>query len=273
MEQTQLSERMKIKELLHEAVEKQKRSNRAVELAASRGQLDEAMKVVDSTTEDARTRALFLAVKGQHKGVVRLLLEHGTDVNRKDDAGGGWTCLMIAAEKGSENLEIVKLLVQHGADVSLKDGAGRNALEISELDSRRRVDELLGTRSRRELRLRIENARQFEKLLKKAPFNLALSQGQWDSVKELAKLQLAEGGTDEGRTRALFFAVRKEREDLVRVLLEHGADVNFRDSDGRSCLMTAVQGGNVKVTELLVEHVNNVKGSGEYSAGYFVSEK
>ncbi len=54
------------------------------------------------------------AIEGDHRDTVKLLTELKADV--KDDCGGGWTPLHLAAGKG--NVEVVKLLVDAGADVN-----------------------------------------------------------------------------------------------------------------------------------------------------------
>jgi ankyrin repeat protein len=55
---------------------------------------------------------------------VRLLIEHGADVNAKDKSHS--TPLHLASSKGS--YEIVELLIEHGADVSAQDESDRTPL-------------------------------------------------------------------------------------------------------------------------------------------------
>lgn len=64
---------------------------------------------------------MVAAVKTHNLEIVRLLLEHGADVN------GSANALMYACDKG--DLEIVRLLLEYGADVNLKDYWGTNALK------------------------------------------------------------------------------------------------------------------------------------------------
>jgi ankyrin repeat protein len=59
--------------------------------------------------------ALHLAAGEGHLEIVKLLLEHGADVNAKTAYE---TALHLAAGEG--HLEIVKLLLEHGADVNAK---------------------------------------------------------------------------------------------------------------------------------------------------------
>ncbi|RYP08517.1 hypothetical protein DL764_001848 [Monosporascus ibericus] len=62
-----------------------------------------------------------------HEVIVRLLLDHGADVNLVDL--NGWTALHTAALQGHET--IMKLLLEKGADINVKDCNGRTALHIA----------------------------------------------------------------------------------------------------------------------------------------------
>jgi ankyrin repeat protein len=70
-----------------------------------------------------------LAAWNGHLEIVKLLLEHGADVNAKMEGLG--TALHLAASNG--HLEIVKLLLENGADVNAKTegGYGETAVEIA----------------------------------------------------------------------------------------------------------------------------------------------
>ncbi|RSL97643.1 hypothetical protein CDV31_012921 [Fusarium ambrosium] len=76
--------------------------------------------------------ALYLAVYYKQPEVVRLLLEHGADVNQKNKdlgwigLGDGVTALHVAARIGSE--AIARLLIKAGADVRAADEDGMTVL-------------------------------------------------------------------------------------------------------------------------------------------------
>ena len=67
---------------------------------------------------------------GQHlPDCVLLLLEHGAEVDARDDAGE--IPLMSALNLEPENLEVtVKLLLEYGADVNIEDDLQYSALKI-----------------------------------------------------------------------------------------------------------------------------------------------
>lgn len=82
---------------------------------------------------DARaysTALLALAVFGRARDV-RLMLDHGADVNVRDEAGR--TPLMFAANCDCVPVDTVQLLIDRGADVNARNGAGLTALDSARL--------------------------------------------------------------------------------------------------------------------------------------------
>ena len=53
---------------------------------------------------------------------------------------------------------------------------------------------------------------------------------------------------------ALMLAVSHGRQDMVRMLLEAGADVNCQDEDGSTALMCASEHGHADIVKLLLAH-------------------
>ena len=69
--------------------------------------------------DDGQT-PLQLASKEGHINVTRLLLEHGVDVDARDDSRN--TALHYASK-----IEVVHLLVEHGANIDTENDEGRTA--------------------------------------------------------------------------------------------------------------------------------------------------
>ncbi|KAK5213084.1 hypothetical protein LTR47_006963 [Exophiala xenobiotica] len=72
---------------------------------------------INECDEDGRT-ALLWASKGGHEKVVRILLDHGADVNAE---GGQYGNALQAALKGGHE-KMVLMLVDRGADVNAEGG-------------------------------------------------------------------------------------------------------------------------------------------------------
>ena len=100
---------------------------------AKRGDLEAVGRLlesgVDVDTEDNKhhATALMWAAHEGHPDIVRLLIEHGAEINKRKATSE--TALWFAAQKGQ--LEAMKVLVQHGADVNIIDREDGSALDIA----------------------------------------------------------------------------------------------------------------------------------------------
>jgi uncharacterized protein len=70
---------------------------------------------------------LHAATAGRSRDSVRILLEHGADVNAQQE--GGWTALHAASQNG--DVEMVKLLIASGAHVHTRAANNQNALDLA----------------------------------------------------------------------------------------------------------------------------------------------
>ena len=87
---------------------------------------------------DADTGALHFAAGGARLALVRLLLDAGADVNRRDPATGRTPVhAAIAAGPGGDAPEIVRVLLASGADVNATTHDGASALDMSHVAAAR----------------------------------------------------------------------------------------------------------------------------------------
>ena len=173
------------------------------------------------------------AAEGDQKAL-GLFFTAGFDVNTANSAG--YTGLMAAAQRG--RADIVKLLLDHKADPNAAGRDGGTALMLAAENNQPEIVKLLLDRGADPNR---QDNNGWTALLK------AAYQGNAKCIEILAshtKLEL---------DRALLVATLMERKDAVKVLLDNGAEVDFRASDGRTPLILAAGKGNKEIVELLLQ--------------------
>jgi len=82
---------------------------------------------------------LHTAAAGRNREAVRLLLEHGAEVNARQH--GGWTALHAASQNG--DVEMVRLLLGGGADIDLRADNQQNAMDLAMTKGHQAVVNLL----------------------------------------------------------------------------------------------------------------------------------
>jgi len=162
---------------------------------------------VNKKTPDSLT-PLFIAVKNKHKPVVEYLLSKGTRIDEKNGQDGT-TALYKACADGS--LDIAIVLVDAGADVNLKSSHGFTPLFIAAENKHKPVVEYLLSKG----------ARVNEK---NGPHELT----------------------------AIYKACADGLLDIVTVLVNAGADLNLKSTEGFSPLFAAVQNKHKPVVEYLL---------------------
>ena len=173
------------------------------------------------------------AAEGDQKAL-GLFFTAGFNVNTPNTAG--YTGLMAASERGRP--DIVKLLLDHKADPNAAGRDGGTALMLAAENNQPDIVKQLIDRGADPNR---QDNSGWTAVLK------AAYQGNAKCIEILAshtKLEL---------DRALLVATLMERKDAVKVLLDNGAEVDFRASDGRTPLILAAGKGNKDIVELLLQ--------------------
>jgi ankyrin repeat protein len=206
---------------------------------------------VNQTTEGGWT-PLLTAVQNRYYQLATFLLEHGADPKIQNK--GGWSPLYIATDNRNieggdyptrkpdlDHLEIIKLLIEHGADVNARM---HSSTETRTVFTHQWLYEDGAT-----------------------PFLRAAQSS--DLV--LMKLLLEHGAdpklvTDDGTTPLMVASgigwvegvtyewSRDANSETVKMILDLGADVNARNSEGRTALMGAAHKGRNEIVQTLVDH-------------------
>jgi ankyrin repeat protein len=189
---------------------------------------------------------LGMAASNSDLRTVRLLLDHGADVNRGNDYG--WTPLHQAGY--SNQIELARLLLEHGARTDhAARGDGGTPLVMALFWGHREVAELLGEEPRN--------------------LRVAAGLGRVGRIRELAGTP--EAGAHRGFYRphggfpawqpsddpqeildeALVWAAKSDRVDALPVLVELGADIDADPYRGTALTWAAVNGHARSVRKLL----------------------
>lgn len=197
-----------------------------------------------------RVSPLFKAIERNSAGIVQLLLKFGANVDAQDKQGR--TALMTAAWKN--HFHIMTELLRCGADVNKKDNTGRNVLHNLAADKhcnwgRDVIAELL----RRDIAL---DGPEGQDESKRSPLHWAASTGKRELCEMLLKRQKAPranvNAVEVRQKTALHLAIAHGRDDIIELLLFHGADVMARSDGGWTALHNACQQGIVKIVRTLL---------------------
>jgi uncharacterized protein len=202
-----------------------------VRLLLDRGAPVETMKMAVTDSPVAN------AVVGGFPRIVELLLERGANPNEKGPEG--MTLLMVAASL-KNGLEQAKILLARGADLNARGDLGLTALSIAHLEGTDETVKFLESRGAKVDKNNLGDC-------------IAAGEREWVQL-------LLDGGANvnaalgfQGLT-PLMLASLGEDEEIVRLLLAKGANVNSEDSGGRTAVNFAEMKNNSIIVALLEQH-------------------
>ena len=188
--------------------------------------------------------ALQEAARKGHMGVMRLLLEQGADVDACSDS----VCAIhVAAANGK--LDVVEVLLDFGADINVCGGnqchALRGAVEGKDMD----IIKLLLVRGPNEV-------------ARKSALCAAASTDLTDIVELLLNYRSSFDVGEDSLNPILLSAIDGKALKSLRLLLSHGADPNAHSSDFESAIYLAACVGSADIVRLLVERGADVNAFG-----------
>ena len=222
---------------------------------------------------DESVTPLRAAVDRGYADLVRMLLQHGANVNSAGEYSkhSGFTPLHVAALKGS--LDMLELLLDSGAEVNpassertpLHIAVEKGFKDVAEILLNRNADVNVQTAdSLTPLHIAVERGFKniVEMLLARGasvnvpaktftPLHLAVREGDIDLTETLLNAGSDIDAVAEDRT-PLLIAVEEGVVDIVRCLLYRGAHVNAASTDSRTPLHVAVEHNKIDIADMLL---------------------
>ena len=185
---------------------------------------------------------LILAVKVENENIVKILVDHGANVNGTND--NKQTPLMYAVILNYIN--IVKYLLKNGADVNLRDGDDHTINDYANIYG---VDDKIMAL------LEENNYDQLDYSDNKSMLIGAIKRGNINAVSNLAFVFGMDLDIQDGNTRdiPLILATKLDNEIIVRILIDAGANVDIKDDNGNTPLMISASKGNENITRILID--------------------
>ena len=190
---------------------------------------------------------LINAVAYQDLDKVKELVEAGVDINYQEETAGATALIMTAMYNFGD---IARYLIEKGADVSIKGNTGYTALMASAGMSEEIFDLLVANGA--DMNVKLEDGT--------STFMLSISGVMSDFVGFKNAKKLLDNGADvdesfnsgpaEGYT-CLMMAARNQRPDIVKFLVENGANVNARAANGNTPLSLAKEEEDQEMVTLL----------------------
>jgi len=204
--------------------------------AAAEGQFDKLKTLLDAggkvgvVDEAGRSLLHYSAGRGDVRPT-ELLLAAGASIDHADE--NGETPLMYAARSG--RVEIVQLLLKHGARVDAVNNEGDTALGVAAASHRDDVVEVLaanGAQADIFSASVMPTANLLSQILKEYP-------------------QVVQRRRSNGDTALIWWVRHGRAEEVPRLLVEHGVEVEGENSDGETAMLVAVLGQQQQKRRLL----------------------
>ncbi|XP_007887849.2 ankyrin repeat and SAM domain-containing protein 6 isoform X1 [Callorhinchus milii] len=211
-------------------------------LACTRGGRGRDHQEEEVEVVEEEVRALMVCAQHGHEAAARALLEWGADPRGAAPATG-WSALMLAALAG--RLPLARLLVEAGADPNPQSAAGHTALQLASAAGQEEVRSYLDSRT--------TNRPQSDEEKRRPDIFRALKLGSYQHVKEILDEDVSQANViNADGASPLMIAAMTGQLDLVQ-LIERNADIDKQDSvHGWSALMQATYHGSKDVVKYLL---------------------
>ncbi|KAM4703702.1 fibronectin type 3 and ankyrin repeat domains protein 1 [Rhinophrynus dorsalis] len=212
---------------------------------------------VSTTREPMSGEHLHRAVNmNDENGVINILQTGHVNVDIPNKLG--LTPLMVAAQKGFHRL--VVLLIEHGADLNQVNGSGKNSLMLACFAGHLSIVQYLR-----------EQGAQWE--CRDKGGSTAMHWAADGGHLEVIRWMIKDGCKVDIKDRCLEWTPLMRvsaitgSADVARCLISAGADVNAKDTNGKTPLMVAVLNNHDRLVRLLMEKGANCTIKNEYGIG------
>ena len=263
------------------------RAGKVEEVRAELSKCDDPTSLLEQFTKETCMTPLMLAASKGHVKVMELLVKKGAKLDTMSHADTysdkSVSALMTAACRNQ--VEAVKTLIRLGADVNLQNKNGSSALLlacmcksinteiINVLLSNGAICNPRGRSLKSPLRAVIDNDNDdIAKILLEYRATVCMSDLYKACYKERGNFAMMEAllqscSTDEINKlpvdwwSPLMVASSRGHDDIVELLLCHGADIDKESTDGKYALLLAIKKGHVSTVKLLLQKKAKVKNS------------
>lgn len=192
---------------------------------------------------------LVLAACNGHYPIVKLLLDEGVDIEQTGPSVG-WRALFEAVHK--QHADVVRLLLSRGANVTYRDHDGWTALALACV---RNFD--IGI-----VQQLVEAGADVSDTANPTGDHRPLQEAcHWQNL-SVVKYLISKGANMSmiipGGKTILNAGIEENRPGVVRIFIEHGADLHLKDSLGRNALDVARKMNDYEVEKMIVERLNAV---------------
>lgn len=198
----------------------------------------------EAANEDGLSVLSVASWNGDAK-IVKLLLEHGAKVNKRNPSG--LTPLLQAVPQTTtptaDHIATVALLLKYGAGLPYEDGNKRDALIRAASSGNIEVARLLLDHG-----AKIDGSNQSKLLM------AAVHSSQTSTVAFLLRNGANPNCEDQIRGNVLSLAAANGHVKIIKLLLDHGAKINVGDRFGSTPLLQAASAGNPDAVALLLRH-------------------
>mmetsp|Transcript_27117 Transcript_27117/g.38869 ORF Transcript_27117/g.38869 Transcript_27117/m.38869 type:complete len:938 (-) Transcript_27117:892-3705(-) len=223
----------------------------ALTVATQKGHLEVVKLLLEhgadvQAKDDEDRTALLMAVTGNHGELATLLVSKGADPNTVyvDEEGASHNLLMDAIIV--ENEEFASLLITKGADIYYVDDTSVSTLLQA---SHRGLEKIVGLLLEKHALASTEDKESIQSKYIDFPSSegitpliAAASEGHAGILKMLIAAKASLNAQDKDGTTALMAASARGHFDVVSVLLAAGANINDQNDDGHTALMFAYNG-------------------------------